>query len=153
MRYWYTLDSIFSRIIRVTSDLNAAMRVFSYTFILGLATRPTVPIRIGTVQIDENCIQSLAVPIFIFVLIDIAHPLAYLIGLHIIQLCHWKEFKKYSGPELEAYDAKSDKTELVIEPNPVQIFFLNVLPTILLLTKIVVISCMFIILSTKISWV
>lgn len=137
MRYWVTLDAICKRIVRVTSDLNVSMRIFCYTFVLGVATRPQFPIKIGFVSLDQSLIDSLALPIFSFILLDIVHPLIYLIALHIVQAFYWKKYKKYDGKESEKYSEDLDKTELIIESHPAEIFGINILPSILLTLKIV----------------
>lgn len=136
MRYWVTLDAICKRIIRVTNDLNVSMRVFCYTFVLGVATRPQIPIKIGFVSLDQSLIDSLALPIFTFIVLDILHPLIYLLALHVVQAFYWKKYKKYDGTETSKYDEELDKTELIIESHPAEIFGINILPTILLTLKI-----------------
>lgn len=147
MRYWTTLDSIQSKTVRISADLISAMRVFCYTFVISLLIKGVGPIALGYIQLTESFIKITSLPVALFILVDIARPLIYLIGLHIVQGIRWLKYKNYRGNENEEYDPKMDSTELIFEPHTFEIVLMNHIPTTLLLLKIFFISwliCVFI---------
>lgn len=149
MRNWTTLDSVFNRIVRVTSNLSVAMRTFCYTFLLGgLIKQSTYPISLGILNLDESFVTALSKPVFAFIFLDILHPLLYLISLHIIYWSRWSEYKKYEGKENARYDETFDSSELIFEATNLEVGGMNFLPSLFLFTKVlVVIYLMFILIS------
>lgn len=149
MRYWITLDSIGSRIIRVSSDLSGAMRTFCYVFVLGHLLKSTDFVKFGSILIDESILTRFSTPITIFIVLDLLHPAIYLFALHMMHLFKWKKYKKYEGKEDEKYNENMDKTELVFELNPLEFFGISILPNLLLLIKtFVVLSIVILLLFT-----
>lgn len=139
MRYWYTLNGIFTRIIRVSSELSVAMRAFCYTFILGLLLKQPGDVTIGFFSFTKDFQNWVSLPVFAFILLDIFHPLSYLMALHFVQFSHFEKYKKYDGNEGEFYKEDLDCTEKLIEPGFFQFLGMTFLPNSLLIAKCLVI--------------
>ena len=140
MRYWCTLDSVFKRIVRFSGDLSTAMRAFSYSFALALVFKNSSEIRIGQYLLDQHGVEKLSIPVGTFIVFDLLHPLLALVALHIIQGVRFLNLKRYEGKEMELYDEKLDRTELIYEMHPFESFGTSVLPNFLLLIKIAIVG-------------
>ncbi|GEM_PF-4849774 len=136
MRYWLTLDGVFKRIVRLSSDLSTSMRAFSYSFALALVFRGNQEIALGKFTFDSNSISAISIPISLFIILDLAHPFLALTSLHLMNAIRHLSLKKYQGQNLMPYDESKDKTELIFELHPLEIFGTSVLPNLMLVLKI-----------------
>lgn len=149
MRYWLNLSSIQSRIIRVSSDLSASMRLFCYTFVIGGMLKSTGPVTLGQYEIDQLFLNKLSIPVFLFIILDILQPLIHLFSLQIMHLFKWKKYKKYEGEEDGQYIKEKDKSELIHELNLLEVCGINVFPNLVLFIKTFVVIYLISILVMK----
>lgn len=139
MRYWISLDAIGKRIVRVSSDLSTAMRAFCYTFILGMVLKPSFPIVIGNLIVDIDFAKELASCVFLYILLDLFHPLIYLFFLHIVNLARWCSYKCYNGKEDEPHNSTLDRSDFIIKLTPYEVLSINFIPNLLLSVKTIIV--------------
>jgi hypothetical protein len=139
MRYWCTFDSISKRIIRFSADLSTAMRTFCYSFAFALILKNSGEIKIGKFLLNEDGVGRLSLPVGIFIMFDLLHPLLTLIALHLMGGARFMSLKRYEGKGLEPYTESLDKTEIIYELHPLEIFGTSIMPTLLLGSKVIIV--------------
>ena len=126
------------RIVRVANEMNLTMRIFCYTFILGISSSSALPVKVGKFTFDQQFIENISVLVLVFIIVDLVTPVFRYLTLQIVHLVHFNNYKKLDIQEGDYWIENKDSTEKIIKPACCEIALINMIPECLNLGKIIV---------------
>ena len=153
IRYWETYQSLNDRYVRVVAQLTLAMRIFCYSFLVGIIAKEDDGIlTIGSHIFDSDFINLTTNLTLFFVFIDLFQHAAYMLGTFLVLGNKRSKYKKYLKDGInKKYEADKDETEKIIRLTKVDIFLINWFPTALYGLKSITILAIILVFGWNIS--